>query len=72
MRGRVLRSVGITADSVRRGDFIHVGGRVLPVVDLADRPGGGKAVWFRDGETLTLTSRTRLSATRYVCWGDDG
>ncbi|MCU4749155.1 MULTISPECIES: hypothetical protein [unclassified Streptomyces] len=65
MSGGWVWSVPLTADTVRVGDAISVGGRTLIVADLCELPGGaGKMLRFRSGERLTLHPRSELSASR--------
>ncbi|AKG44894.1 hypothetical protein H7827_10395 [Streptomyces sp. JH002] len=58
------RAVEVTADSVRVGDAVTLGGRTLTVADLNGLPNGAKQLRFATGEILTLHCRSALTVTR--------
>jgi hypothetical protein len=62
----VVEVVSITADTVRRGDIITIGGEHFRVLNLLALHSGAKRVTFHTGETLTMHGRTRMNALRLV------
>ncbi|KUN07170.1 hypothetical protein AQI95_11525 [Streptomyces yokosukanensis] len=62
--GALASNVEVTANTVRRGDIIQVGGRACRVGNLFQLPNGAKQLLFESGELLTIHTRTRLAAVR--------
>ncbi|WP_369377387.1 hypothetical protein [Streptomyces sp. cg36] len=65
MGSKPLRpAIVVTSTTVMRGDVIEIGGRHFEITDLIDLSGRARRLRFRTGETLTMSSTTRLLATR--------
>ncbi|MET9731729.1 hypothetical protein ABZZ79_14050 [Streptomyces sp. NPDC006458] len=64
--GVLAHNIEITSVTVQRGDVIQVGGRACRVANLFQLPHGSKQLLFESGELLTINSRTRLMAVRFL------
>ncbi|MDT0445827.1 hypothetical protein [Streptomyces johnsoniae] len=62
--GQVMTSVEVTAQTVRRGDRLAIGGQDFTVRDLTTMHRGTKRLEFTTGETFTMTSGTVRWAAR--------
>jgi hypothetical protein len=65
-RGAVVELLCVTANGVRCGDLISIGGTTRRVESLRHVPPGKKKLMLDTGESVVLHSGTAIDVTRYL------